>query len=111
VDALLAQHIAPHVSINAAHTTGPDRRTLDLPGYRASQIAWKCIEQFFGVAVGTALRRGRLEPKWLTGMAYNLVRISRMCPAMGYASAQIASRAVRACDGQRNRTFETISNC
>jgi transposase len=49
VEALLAQRIAAHVAINAAHyTTGPDRSTLDSPGYRASQIVRKRIEQFFG---------------------------------------------------------------
>ena len=63
VDGLLAQRIAPHVAINAAHyTTGPDRRTLDSRGYRASQIVRKRIEQFFGwgETVG-GLRQTRLR--------------------------------------------------
>ena len=92
VDGLLAQRIAAHVAINAAHyTTGPDRRTLDSPGYRASQIVRKRIEQFFGwgKTVG-GLRKTRLrgvrrnaQLMWLTGSAYNLVRIARLCPATG----------------------------
>ena len=51
VEALLAQRIAPHVTINAAHyTTGLGRGTLESSGYRASQIVRKRIEQFFGWA-------------------------------------------------------------
>lgn len=99
VDARLAQHIAPRDAINATHyTTGPDRRTFDSPGYRASQIVRKRIEQFFGwgTTVG-GLRKTRLrgvtrdsQLMSLTGMAYNLVRIRRMCPATGSVSAKIA---------------------
>jgi hypothetical protein len=49
VNALLAQRIAPHVAFNAAHfSTGLGEGTLKSPGYRASQIVRKCIEQFFG---------------------------------------------------------------
>jgi hypothetical protein len=92
VDGLLAQNIAPHVALNAAHyTTGPDRRTLDSPGYRASQIVRKRIEQFFGWGkIVGGLRKTKLrgvrrnkQLMCLTGLAYNLVRISRMCPATG----------------------------
>lgn len=92
VDGLLAQHIAPHVAINASHyTTGPDRRILESRSYRASQIVRKRIEQFFGWSktVG-GLRKTRLrgvrrnqQLMWLTGSAYNLVRISRLCPTTG----------------------------
>ena len=92
VEALLAQRIAAHVAINAAHyTTGPDRSTLDSPGYRAGQIVRKRIEQFFGwgKTVG-GLRETRLrgvrrnkQLMCLTGLACNLVRISRMCPTTG----------------------------
>ncbi len=92
VDGLLAQRIAPHVAINAAHFgTGPDRRTLESAPYRASRIVRKRIEQFFGwgKTVG-GLRKTRLrgvrrnqQLMCLTGMAYNLVRISRMCPTTG----------------------------
>jgi hypothetical protein len=92
VDALLAQGIAPHVALNAAHYgTGPGPRTLNSAGYRASQIVRKRIEQFFGwgKTVG-GLRKTKLrgvthnqQLMCLTGLAYNLVRISRMCPATG----------------------------
>ena len=92
VNGLLAQRIAPHVALNAAHYgTGPGPSTVDSSGYRASQIVRKRIEQFlsWGKTVG-GLRKTRLrgvkrnaQLLWLTGMAYNLVRISRMCPATG----------------------------
>ena len=92
VEGLLAQRIAAHVAINAAHyTTGLGRGTLESPGYRASQIVRKRIEQFFGwgKTVG-GLRKTRLrgvrrnkQLMCLTGLAYNLIRISRMCPATG----------------------------
>ena len=101
VDALLAKCIAPHVAINAAHdTTGPDRSTLDTPGYRASQIVRKRIEQFFGwgKTVGglrkTRLRgvRRNVQLMCLNGLAYNLLRISRMCPTTGSLSATVVQR-------------------
>jgi transposase len=92
VEALLAQRIAPHVAVNAAHyTTGLGAGTLESPGYRASQIVRKRIEQFFGwgKTVG-GLRKTRLrgvkrnkQLMCLTGLAYNLVRISRLCPTTG----------------------------
>jgi hypothetical protein len=74
------------------HTTaGLDRRTLRSPAYRASQIVRKRIEQFFGwgKSVGgtckTRLKgvRRNAQLLYLTGAAYNLLRISRMCPAPG----------------------------
>ena len=94
VEGLLAQRIAPHVAINAAHyTTGLGEGTLESSGYRASasQIVCKRIEQFFGwgKTVG-GLRKTRLrgvrhnkQLMCLTALAYNLVRLSRMCPATG----------------------------
>ncbi len=92
VEALLAQRIAPHVAFNAGHyTTGIGESTLKSAGYRASQIVRKRIEQFFGwgKTVG-GLRKTRLrgvrrnqQLMCLTGLAYNLLRISRMCPAIG----------------------------
>src|ERR1035437_399275 len=92
VEGLLAQRIAPHVAINAAHyTTGLGEGTLESPGYRASQIVRKRIEQFFGWGkIVGGLRKTKLrgvrrnkQLMCLTGLAYNLVRISRMCPATG----------------------------
>jgi len=92
VDALLAQRIAPHVAFNAAHfSTGLGKGTLESSGYRASQIVRKRIEQFFGwgKTVG-GLRKTRLrgvrrnqQLMCLTGLAYNLVRVSRICPTTG----------------------------
>jgi hypothetical protein len=92
VEALLAQRIAPHVALNAGHyTTGIGEGTLESPGYRASQIVRKRIEQFFGwgKTVG-GLRKTRLrgvrrnkQLMCLTGLAYNVVRISRLCPTTG----------------------------
>jgi hypothetical protein len=64
---------------------------LESPGYRASQIVRKRIEQFFGWAktVGglrkTKLRgvRRNKQLMCLTGLAYNLARLARMCPSTG----------------------------
>jgi hypothetical protein len=80
------------VAFNAAHfSTGLGEGTLQSPGYRASQIVRKRIEQFFGwgKTVG-GLRKTRLrgvrrnkQLMCLTGLAYNLVRVSRMCPTTG----------------------------
>jgi hypothetical protein len=82
VDALLAQRIAPHVALNAAHfSTGLGKGTLESPGYRASQIVRKRIEQFFGwgKTVG-GLRKTRLrgvrrnkQLMCLTGLGYNFI--------------------------------------
>ncbi len=92
VNGLLAQRIAPHVALNAAHYgTEPGPSIVDSSGYRASQIVRKRIDQFFGwgKTVG-GLRKTRLrgvkrnaQLLRLTSIAYNLVRISRMCPATG----------------------------
>lgn len=92
VEALLAQRIAPHAALNAGHyTTGISVGTLESAGYRASQIVRKRIEQFFGwgKTVG-GLRKTRLwgarrnkQLMCLTGLAYNLMRISRLCPTTG----------------------------
>ena len=89
VEGLLAQHIAPHVAFNPSHfSTGLGEGTLESAGYRASQIVRKRIEQFFGwgKTVG-GLRKTKLRGvrrnrnlMCLTGLVYNLVRISRMCP-------------------------------
>ena len=92
VSALKAQGIRPHVAcIEGRRTSGLNRRTLGSPAYRASQIVRKRIEQFFGwgKTVGglrkTRLRgvKRNLQLMWLTGSAYNLLRISRLCPATG----------------------------
>ena len=89
VTGLREKNIAPHVACVSNRTTqGLDGRTLNSPGYRASQIVRKRIEQFFGwgKTIG-GLRKTRLhgvernaQLMWLTGAAYNLLRISRWCP-------------------------------
>jgi len=89
VTGLQEKHIAPHVACMSNRTTrGLDRRTLSSHAYRASQIVRKRIEQFFGwgKTVG-GLRKTRLhgvernaQLMWLTGAAYNLLRISRLSP-------------------------------
>jgi transposase len=92
VRALKARGIRPHIAcIEGRTTAGLDRRTLRSPAYRASQIVRKRIEQFFGwgKSVG-GIRKTRLKGVrrnaqllYLTGAAYNLLRMSRMCPAPG----------------------------
>ena len=92
VSALKALSIRPHVAcIEGRRTAGLDQRTLGSPAYRASQIVRKRIEQFFGwgKTVG-GLRKTRLKGVrknaqllFLTGSAYNLLRMSRMCPNTG----------------------------
>ena len=52
VDGLRAQRIAPHV---AHYGTGPGWSTIESPGYHASQIVRKRIEQFFGWARPSAV--------------------------------------------------------
>jgi hypothetical protein len=88
----MAQNIAPHVALNAAHfSTGLGEGTIKSRGYRTSQIVRKRIEQFFGWGkVVGGLRKTKLrglrrnqQLMCLTGLAYNLVRISRMCPTTG----------------------------
>ncbi len=82
----------PHVSQNNANRRSAiDARTTRHPGYRISTIKRKRIEECFGwmKTVG-GLRKTRLrgvkrnkQLMCLTGLAYNLVRISRMCPTTG----------------------------
>jgi transposase len=92
VTGLRARHIRPHVACIADRATaGLDGRTVQSRAYRASQIVRKRIEQFFGwgKTIG-GLRKTRLRGVrrnaqlfYLTGAAYNLLRISRLCPATG----------------------------
>ena len=89
VSELREKHIAPHVACMSGRSAqGLDGRTLRSPSYRASQIVRKRIEQFFGwgKTVG-GLRKTRLrgiernaQLLWLNAAAYNLLRISRLCP-------------------------------
>jgi IS5 family transposase len=92
VAALRARGIKPHVARKDAHTTpGLDGRTTRSRGYQISQVARKRIEQVFGwgKTIG-GLRKTRLKGvartqhlARLTGAAYNLLRISRLCPVTG----------------------------
>lgn len=92
VEALREKRTAAHVALNPAHyTTGLGPGVLGSRAYRASQITRKRIEQFFGwgKTVG-GLRKTRLKGVarngqllYLTAAAYNLLRISRLCPATG----------------------------
>jgi transposase len=92
VDQLRSRGICPHVAcIEGRRSEGLDGRTLNSSAYRASQIVRKRIEQFFGwgKSVG-GLRKTRLrgvrrnaQLLYLTAAAYNLLRISRLCPATG----------------------------
>jgi hypothetical protein len=89
VTASSEQRTAAHVACNAAHTVGLGRGVLESRAYRASQIVRKRIEQFlgWGKTVGgirkTRLKgvRRNMQLLYLTGAAYNLLRVSRLCPA------------------------------
>ncbi len=84
--------IIPHVArIESRKTPGLDARTTRHDGYALSQKKRKRIEEIFGwmKTVG-GLRKTRVRGiartqllAHLTGAAYNLLRISRLCPATG----------------------------
>jgi hypothetical protein len=88
---LLKRRTAAHVAFMEARNVGLGEGVLESAGYRASQIVRKRIEQFWGwsKSVGglrkTRLRGVRRNAQLiaLTGAAYNLVRISRLCPSAG----------------------------
>ena len=92
VEALREKSMAAHVALNASHpTTGLGQGVLGSRAYRASQIVRKRIEQFWGwgKTVG-GLRKTRFRGVERTAQlarvnaaAYNLVRISRLCPLTG----------------------------
>jgi len=91
VSELLKRHTAAHVAFMEARNVGLGEGVLESAGYRASQIVRKRIEQFWGwsKSVGglrkTRLRGVRRNAQLiaLTGAAYNLLRISRLCPSTG----------------------------
>lgn len=84
--------IVPHIArIGSRKTPGLDARTTRHGGYVLSQKKRKRIEEIFGwmKTVG-GLRKTRVRGiertqllAHLTGAAYNLLRISRLCPATG----------------------------
>ena len=92
VKALRARGIQPHVARKEGHrTAGLDNRTARTAGYQMSQRVRKRIEQVFGwgKTVG-GIRKSRMKGVartrlWvlLSGAAYNLVRMSRLCPLAG----------------------------
>ena len=91
VSALQEKHTAAHVAYIESRNVGLGRGVLESRAYRASQIVRKRIEQFFGwgKTVG-GLRKTRLKGvhrnaqlMYLTGAAYNLLRISRLSAATG----------------------------
>jgi transposase len=84
--------IAPHIAqIEGRNTPGLDARTTRHAGYATSQRKRKRVEEIFGwtKAYG-GLRRTLLRGlarvqlhAYLVGTAYNLLRMSRLCPATG----------------------------
>ncbi len=92
VAGLRRRGIKPHVARKAGHMTpGLDGRTSRSCGYRISQVIRKRIEQVFGwgKTIG-GLRKTRVKGvartehlARLTGAAYNLLRMSRLCPLTG----------------------------
>jgi len=92
VKALRARKIKPHLARKEGHrTAGLDGRTARTAGYQMSQRIRKRIEQVFGwgKTVG-GMRKSRMKGiartrLWvlLSGAAYNLVRLSRLCPLTG----------------------------
>jgi transposase len=91
VSSLREKRTAAHVAYVESRDIGLGRGVRESRAYRASQIVRKRIEQFFGwgKTVG-GLRKTRLKGvyrnaqlMYLTGAAYNLLRISRLSPATG----------------------------
>jgi len=92
VATLRKRGIIPHIAqIDGRKTPGLDGRTTRHAGYAVSQQKRKRIEEIFGwlKTVG-GLRQSRLRGivrtqllAHLAGAAYNLLRVSRLCPATG----------------------------
>jgi hypothetical protein len=84
--------IAPHIAqIEGRRTPGLDARTTRHAGYAVSQRKRKRVEEIFGwMKAYGGLRRplARGLPRvqlhaYIVGAAYNLLRMSRLCPATG----------------------------
>ena len=92
VSTLRQRGIKPHVARKTGHiTSGLDNRTSQSGSYQISQVVRKRIDQIFGwgKTIG-GLRKTRFKgvartQHWaqLTGAAYNLLRMSRLCPTTG----------------------------
>jgi transposase len=81
--------VAPHIAtIEARNTPGLDGRTTRHASYRLSQRKRKCIEEIFGwMKTYGGLRKTRFIGQarvqlhaYLVGIAYNLLRLSRLAP-------------------------------
>src|SRR6202167_2250421 len=98
VEELRARQVTPHIAIDGRFSkhgvvrrTGLDRRTTRHPGYRASQISRKRIEEVFGwikaqAGLAKVKLRGcaKVEAVFtFTVAAYNLVRIPKLLAATG----------------------------
>jgi transposase len=98
VEQLRTRQVTPHIAIDGrvskhgvVRRTGLDRRTTRHPGYRASQISRKRIEEVFGwikaqAGLAKVKLRGcaKVEAAFtFTVAAYNLVRIPKLIAATG----------------------------
>ena len=89
VASLRARNIAPHIAqIKDRYTPGLDARTTRHASYALSQRKRKRVEEIFGwmksygglrKTMFLGVRRVQLHA-WLVGAAYNLLRISKLCP-------------------------------
>lgn len=91
VTELRKHDIAAHVACMETRNVGLGEGVLESAAYRASQIVRKRIEQFWGwgKSVGglrkTRLRGVRRNQQLIAinGAAYNILRMSRLCPSTG----------------------------
>lgn len=88
--------ITPHIAtIDGRQVKGLDRRTTTRPGYAASQRCRKKIEEIFGwMKTCGGFRKSRYQGiertqlcAWFTGIAYNVLRISRLMAMRSKKSA------------------------
>jgi transposase len=96
IDELRSRQVTPHIAIDGrvsklgvVRKTAVDRRTTRHPGYRASQICRKRIEEVFGwiktqAGLAKVKLRGRTKVEasfTFTVAAYNLIRIPKLLAA------------------------------
>ena len=96
IDDLRIRQVTPHIAVDGrisklgvVRKTAVDRRTTRHPGYRASQICRKRIEEVFGwiktqAGLAKVKRRGcaKVEASFtFTVAAYNLIRIPKLLAA------------------------------
>lgn len=89
---LRGKKIAPHIAqIEGRNTPGLDARTTRHRGYAISQKKRKRVEEIFGWmktygGLRRTLARGLARVQlhaYIVGAAYNLLRMSRLCPSTG----------------------------